>query len=225
MPASRNEADELRREMEAHLSFLEDEARMQAGGGESAQGAADRAADRFGDAVAHFREALEDMSLRQRALRQALIFGLALGAVLVVGGILATVLILRSMQQELVDLRSQLAASDASLNQAGVSCAILVGRWDDPPGLPNTLRMPVTLDAWRNWVASAGLECDPGDVPGFMWVSQGWVAKGYHIREGQSIWFSYERMQDMSPQLASTAGPAFTEIARTIKSSRCVPAP
>ncbi|MBL9141261.1 MAG: hypothetical protein JNK53_05285, partial [Phycisphaerae bacterium] len=167
--------------------------------------AADRAADRFGDAVSHFREALEDMSVRQRALRQMMVFGLAAGAVCLLAGVLSTVYFLRNVESELIDLRQDLNVADASLNQASVTCAIVVGRWEDPPGLPNTLRMPVTLDVWNNWVASSGLECGPDEEPGFMWIAQGWVAKGYLIKEGSSIWFTIERLQDMSPILADTA--------------------
>lgn len=220
MPVSPDESEELRREMEVHLRFLEDEARMQAEtGGHAPHGAADR----FGDAVSHFRNALEDMSLRQRAMRQLLIVGLVVGAFGLVGGVFATVFILRSVESELVDLRSELTATDANLNQAAVTCAILIGRWEDPPGQPNSLRMPVTLSAWNSWVATTGLECGPGESPGFMWVSEGWVAQGYRIREGQAIWFSIERLQDMSPELADLAGTAFPAISKHIRTSGCVP--
>jgi hypothetical protein len=222
VPASRDEAEDLRREMQAHLAFLEDEARMQSGAGADAAG---QARARFGDAASYFQQAIEDMTVRQRALRQLVVAGLALGALAVVGGAIGTVYLLRNVEREIVQLRSDMAASSTSLNQSAVACAILVGRWEDPPGLPNTLRIPVTLNAWNSWLEGAGLECGPDESPALSWTSEGWIAKGYHIPEGVTIWFTIERMQEMSPQMADTAARAWLEIASKAKTVRCLPRP
>lgn len=222
MPGSPNEAEDLRREMEAHLSFLEDEARQNGG---SARDAARRASERFGNAVEHFRAALEDMSGRQRALRQLLIGAVVGGGLTVVGGIIATVLLLRDVEHELSDMRAELLASGTKLNQTSVTCAILLAEWSDPPGRPHTLRMPVTLDAWQNWVQSTGLDCGVDEAPGFMWTSQGWVAKGYEIPDGIAIWFSLERIQDRTPDEAATAITAFKTVTSQAQSTRCMPRP
>jgi len=151
--------------------------------------------------------------------------GLALGALTVVGGAIGTVYLLRSLEREVVALRSDMAAAGTSLNQPAVACVILVGRWEDPPGQPNTLPIPVTLNAWNSWLEGSGLECGPDESAALAWTSEGWIAKGYHIPEGVTIWFSVERMQEMSPQLADTAARAWAEIATKAKSARCLPRP
>jgi hypothetical protein len=206
--------------METHLSFLEDESRKK---GDSSRDPARSASEKFGNAVDHFRAALEDMTGRQRALRQLLIAAIAASVVTVVAGVVATVLILRSLDAELSSLRAEILASSTELNQANVTCAVLVAEWSDPPGRPNSLHMPVTLDAWKGWVASTGLDCGVDEAPGFMWKSQGWVAKGYNIPEGVSIWFSLDRMQQMTPDMAVTAATAFKAVTSEAQSARCVP--
>lgn len=222
MPASRDEAEDLRREMETHLLMLEEDARREGRLGADATADAQR---RFGSAVAHFQAAMDTMHAGQRALRHMVVVAVICAATALVGGVILGIVALRSLQTDMSAIRQQIAASQSPLNQPMVTCIILLGRWTDSSGKPCSIRMPVAKDQWDSWAKSTGLQCSDDEIPGFLWSAKGQVAKGLGIPEGVSVWFTAERVQELQSIEAATDAGAFKKVTADTQTVRCVPKP
>ncbi len=155
------ERDDLRREMEGHLSMLEEDARR---AGVSRSDAAHSAEDRFGDAVAHFRKSLAAMDQRQAHLRNAVI-ALAFGALLVTAaGIVVNLMVLGDLRATVEAWSARADPVEADFTHTRYPSVLLEASWPTPGGTA-TRDIPILRTAWDEVVAGVTPGCPRGQWP------------------------------------------------------------
>lgn len=159
--AAAHERDDLRREMEGHLSMLEEDARRAGASGSAATRSAE---DRFGDAVTHFRQSLATMDQRQAHLRNAVI-ALAFGALLVTAvGIVVNLLVLGDLRSTVEAWSARANPVEADFTNARFHAVLLEASWATPLG-EVTRDIPILRTVWDEVVAGVAPGCPHGQWP------------------------------------------------------------
>lgn len=166
MSDSPNESDDLRREMEGHLSMLEDEARR---AGASPHDAAREAEKRFGNAVGHFRQSLAEWTRRQQSLRNTLI-GIAFAALLIsAAGILINVRLLDQLRNTVEAIASSARRNDEvgpRLGYARYPGILIEVSWMSTYGVVRK-DLPTSKTGWEKATSGIARDCPDGELPVF----------------------------------------------------------
>ncbi len=158
---SSRERDDLRREMESHLSMLEEDERRSGAGRTDATRAAE---DRFGDAVAHFRHSLAEMDRRQAHLRNAVI-ALAFAALLVTAaGIVANLMVLGDLRATIDAWSARADPVTADFSRTRYPSVLLEASWETPHGVA-TRDIAILRSTWDEVVAGVTPSCQRGEWP------------------------------------------------------------
>jgi len=150
-----SESEELRLEMETHLSMLEEDARKS---GASSSDATRDAEKRFGSAADHFRESLAEWTHKQRSLRNTLI-AIALGAVVISAvGIVVNVRLLNDLRTTVSGWVERSSKSVPELGKFRYEGVMVEVTWESAVGVVRS-DMPMMVADWRVLTAPVSSQC------------------------------------------------------------------